>query len=44
MDQGGVFGAPGATGDFDVKKFLTKPEVILRLIGWVSTSYVVSQD
>ena len=45
MDQGSAFGSPGATGDFDVKKFLTKPEVILRLTGWVSECCVVlSQD
>jgi len=36
MDERGVFGLPGAAGDFNVKTFLTKPEVILRITGWVS--------
>ena len=36
MDQGGAFGSPGATGDFNVKAFVSKPEVILRITGWVS--------
>lgn len=35
MDQGGAFGSPGATGDFNVKAFVSKPEVILRITGWV---------
>ena len=36
MDSGGAFSSPGAVGDFDLKAFLTKPEVILRISGWVS--------
>lgn len=36
MDQGGAFGSAGASGDFDFKTFLTKPQVILRISGWVS--------
>jgi len=36
MDQGSAFGSSGAAGDFNVKAFLTKPEVILRIFGWVS--------
>jgi len=42
MDQGGAFGSPGASGDFDLKAFLTKPEVILRISGWVSQYGVVT--
>ena len=31
-----MFSSPGESGDFDVKTFLTKPQVILRISGWVS--------
>jgi len=37
MDGGGAYGAGKASGRaFDVLTFLRKPQVILRLVSWVS--------
>jgi hypothetical protein len=35
MDSGGVYGSGGATGEFQLQAFVSKPQVILRLIGWL---------
>ena len=36
MDGGGAYGAGKATGTFDVIAFVKKPQVILRVVSWVS--------
>lgn len=35
---GGAYGAGKATGTFDFIAFVKKPQVILRVISWVSMS------
>jgi hypothetical protein len=35
MESGGAYGAAGATGEFQLQKYIIKPQVILRLIGWL---------
>jgi len=35
MDSGAVYGSGGATGEFDLRAFIYKPQVILRAVGWL---------
>jgi hypothetical protein len=35
MENPGAFGSPGSSGDFQIVAFLKKPQVILRLLGWL---------
>jgi len=45
MDGGGAYGAGKATGRaFDVLTFLRKPQVILRLVSWVSRLSISLSD
>jgi hypothetical protein len=38
----GAYGSSGATGEFDPKLFVKKPQVILRIVGWVFSLIVFS--
>lgn len=38
----GAYGSAGASGQFDLKAFFKKPQVILRMIGVVSGCHMVN--
>jgi len=40
----GAFGAGWATGQWDPLAYIRKPQVILRLLAWVSSSAVSTQQ